>query len=171
MGVFGNIKGAKYSDGGVYILPGTGRIEIVAIEYMEKTRKGAPGFIVEIKYLESSNPERPVGSLATWFVGLDKEPSMGNVKQFVETILPESKALFDKVCATKADEEAAERECEQLIMAICAETGPNANPMKGRKARFSATNITTKKNAPFTKVKWLSDSLTAEQVAAEAAKG
>lgn len=153
MGVFGGIKGAKYSDGGVYIEPGVGRVEIVAIKYM-KTRKGQDAFIVEVKMLESNNPDRPAGSLCTWMVTLDKEPSLGNIKQFVETLIPD--VSWDQ---------RTEAECEAVILAICAEAGERPNPLKGYKARFSATSIQTKANRPFTKVKWFPDTATEAEIA------
>jgi hypothetical protein len=88
-------------------------------------------------------------------VTMDKEPALGNIKQFVQTILPE--ADFDAM---------TEAQCEQLILGICDE---KLNPLKGRFARFAATEIMTKANRPFTKVKWLSDNMSAADVAKEAA--
>lgn len=154
MGLFGGIKSAKYSDGGVYILPGVGRIEIIAVKYL-KTRKGQDAFIVECKMVESSNPQRLPGCVCTWMVTMDKEPALGNIKQFIQTIVPA--ADFDVL---------TEDQCEQLVLGICDE---KLNPLKGKFARFAATEITTKANRPFTKVKWLSDDMSAADVAKEAA--
>lgn len=153
MGLFGGIKNAKYSDGGVYILPGVFRLEIQSVIY-KKTRKGQDAFIVEVKVLESNNPERMPGSLCTWMVTLDKEPAMGNIKQFVEVLVPG--VNFDA---------RTEQECDDIITNICSQ----ANPLKGHIARAFGTNITTKANRPFTKVKWISDETSAADLAKEAA--
>jgi len=149
MGIFGNIGNAKYSDGGVYVLPGVYRCEILKCVYM-KTRKGQDAFIVELKVLESTNKDRLPGSTMSWMVTLDKEPALGNIKQFLS-----------EACETNMD-----AITEQVVEACIAENGPQPQPLAGRMVRCSATEITTKANRPFTKVKWIRDSAGAAAAAA-----
>jgi hypothetical protein len=133
MGRFSRIKEARYSEGGVYVLPGVYMFEILACKAGE-TRSGVPFFVVELKILESNNDDRPVGSECSWFVGLDKEPALGNIKQFVSAA---TGSPLDEV-----DEEAVE-----LIVS-------KDNPLAGHVIHASAINIKTKKGGDFTRVKW-----------------
>ncbi len=157
MGLFGGIKAAKYSEGGVYILPGVGRVEILGIKSF-KTRKGQDAYAVECKMVESSNAKLPPGSVCTWMVTLDKEPALGNIKHFVNTLLPQID--FDKL---------SEEDCEKAVLLTCADGDPLK--LKGKFLRFAATEIMTKANRPFTKVKWLADNTSAADVAKAAAEG
>lgn len=137
MGIFGGIKDAQYSDGGVYILPGVFRVKITKVLY-KKTRKGQDAFIVEMEVVESTRQDRPVGSTMSWMVTLDKEPALGNIKQFLaETAEADMSAITEEV----------------VEAAISA-----AQPFANRFVRCSANEITTKAGRPFTKVKWIRDS-------------
>jgi hypothetical protein len=154
MGVFGKINDATFSDGGVYLKQGVYRLEIVKCIY-KKTRQQKDAFIVEFKTLESTNPELPVGSAPSWMVTLDKEPALGNIKQFLAEALSTD---MDKIV-------------EQVVEAVVAETGAKPNPLAGYKIRAAAVNIMTKANRPFTKVKFLRDTAGAAAAEAEHAKG
>lgn len=150
MGLFSNIANAQYSEGGNYLKEGVFRLEILKV-VLKKTRKGVDSYIVEFKVHESDNPAHRPGSEVTWLVGFDKEPAMGNVKQFIAT-----------ACGTTdlsgVDEATAE-------LTVSAE-----QPLTGKFVRASAVNITTKAGRPFTKVKFMLDSLSvAEMAAAHAA--
>lgn len=137
MGVFGGIKEAKFSEGGIYVLPGVYRVQITACKQI-KTRTGKQAFIVECKILESTNPERLPGSQVTWMVTLDKEPALGNIKQFLAIALE---------CG---EDQITEEVCEFAV-------NEQANPLKDRIVRCSAINIQTKANRPFTKCKFFGD--------------
>jgi hypothetical protein len=149
MGIYGEIAGAKYSEGGIYVLPGIYRFKVLACKHITtRTRKEA--FVVELEVLESNNTERIVGSLCSWMVTLDKEPALGNIKQFICTV-------------AKCPEDAVN---EQAVLIIVDE---KRNPFKGKTVRAVATNITTKAGRDFTKVKWLEDEVGAAGANAEAA--
>ncbi len=134
---YGEISKAKFSEGSIWLLTGVYRLMIQACKHIT-TRKGVQAFVVEFEVLESSNPERVPGSMCSWMVTLDKEPALGNIKQFISTAVP---------CKP-------EQVNEEAVLAIVSE----ANPLKGRIVRCAATNIITKAGRDFTKVKFLEDS-------------
>ncbi len=146
---YGKVSEAKYSEGGIYVLPGVYQFRVDACKHI-KIRSGAEAFVVELTVLESNNPERAVGSQCSWMVTLDKEPALGNVKQFV-------------TAATEFPDSAIN---EEAILLIVGEK----NPLKGTILRCSANVIKTKAGRDFTKVKWFSDGDGA-QANADFAKG
>ena len=151
MGLFGKIGEAKYSEGGIYLLPGVYRLEIVAVKTL-RTRTGKDGFVAEFKVLESSNAQRLPGSSCSWMVTFDKEPAMGNVKQFLATVLG--------------------AEMEQITEAVAEAACSEQNPLAGKIVRCSAVEITTKAQRQFTKVKFLKDETSLADIAKEhAAQG
>lgn len=151
MGIFGSIKDAKYSEGGIYIVPGVYRVKVLKVLY-KKLRSGKDAFIVEVEVVDSTNPERLPGSQMSWMVTLDKEPALGNIKQFIAE-------LFG--CDMSAVQE---QHVEALIDEI-------KNPGAGKFIRCAAVNIKTKANRDFTKVKWIRDAAGAAAAEAEHAKG
>jgi len=150
MGLFGKINEAKYSEGGNYLKPGVYRLEIEAVKSLQ-TRTKKDAFVAEFKILESNNVDCAVGSLVSWMVTLDKEPALGNIKQFAQSVLAVTE---DKIT-------------EEVIEFMVSET----NPCKGKMVRACAVNIMTKANRPFTKVKFIVDGEGAAAAHAEAAKG
>lgn len=135
MGLFGKIKDAKSSGGGIYFEPGTYALECRKNATIQ-TREGRPAFVAEFTILESSNDKRPVSTSVSYMVMLDKYPetALGNVKQYVA-------ALFDI-----PEENVDEAGVEALIAAV--------NPGAGLKVRATASMTKTKKQADFTKVQF-----------------
>jgi hypothetical protein len=135
MGLFSKIKDAKSNGGGIYFLPGVYKLECRANK-TSKTRDGRPFFVAEFTILESTNPERPVGTSVSWMVMMDKnlETALGNIKQYVS-------ALFDI-----EEGEVDEGGVEHLISA--------ENPGAGIKVHAEATNIKTREKKDFTKVQY-----------------
>jgi hypothetical protein len=135
MGRFGNIGSAKSSQGGVYLLPGKYALECKANK-TGITRDKREFFVAEFTILESSNPDRPVGTSVSFMVMLDKniETALGNIKGYVA-------GLFDI-----PEQEVDEAGVETLVTA--------ANPGAGMKVRCEAANIKTRANKDFTKVTW-----------------
>lgn len=147
MGVFGGIKEAKFSEGGVYVKAGVYKLRITACKQIV-TRKKQDAFVAEFLILESSNPERPVGSSMSWMVIAQPDtPWLGNIKQFLMTVLDAKEEDIDEAA------------CEFVCSA--------ENPFKDREVRLSATDIKTKKNADFTKCKYLPLSMSAAEAAAQ----
>ena len=144
MGVFGGIKEAKYSEGGVYVKQGVYKLCVTACKQIV-TRKKQDAFVAEFLILESSNPERPVGSAMSWMVIAQPDtPWLGNIKQFLMTVLETEEEKID------------ESVCEFVVSA--------ENPLKDREVRLSAIDIKTKKNADFTKCKYMPLSMSAAEV-------
>lgn len=137
MGLFSKISEATYSEGGNYLQEGVFRLETLKI-VSKMTRKGQSAFIAEFKVLESDNPKHRIGSQVTWMVTLDKEPALGNIKQFIATACGSDD--LDQV-----DEATAELVCS------------DKQPLTGKVVRASGVNITTKAGRPFTKIKFILD--------------
>jgi hypothetical protein len=135
MGLFGKIKDAKSTGGGIYFEPGTYALECRKNAVIT-TREGRPAFVAEFTILESTNDKRPVGTSVSYMVMLDKyqETALGNVKQYVA-------ALFDL-----PEEGVDEAGVEALIA--------GSNPGSGVKVRATASLTKTKKGADFTKVQF-----------------
>lgn len=133
MGLFSKIKDAKSNGGGIYFLPGTYALECRANK-TGVTREGRAFFVAEFTILESTNPDRPVGTSVSWMVMLDKniETALGNLKGYVS-------ALFGI-----PEEEVDEAGVEALVSA--------ENPGCGMKIRATASNIKTRAGKDFTKV-------------------
>lgn len=136
MGMFDKIKEAQINEGGVYILPGIYRCQILACK-QRQTRKGVNMIAVELRVIESTNPERPAGTDMSWVVTMDKDAALGNVKQFVATVME---------CEVKE----VDTPGTELIFS-------EANPLKGTMVRVSAVNKKTKNGGDFTLVKWIGD--------------
>ena len=81
MGVFSGIENAKSTEGGNYLKPGVYDLEVIRLS-VGTTRKGVPFFAADFKVLGSNNPDHNANEVVNWFVGFDKEPSLGNVKAF-----------------------------------------------------------------------------------------
>jgi hypothetical protein len=153
MGLYGGVKEAKYSEGGVYIDPGVFRFEIQAVKTI-KTRAGKAGFVAELKVLEASGDTKlKPGNTCSWMT-MEGETFLGNVKHF---------ASVAAACWGGTSDVDEDSVTEEAILAI---TDEKANPFKGINIRASAVNITTKKGTPFTKVRWLPDNTGAAAVAA-----
>ena len=159
MGLYGKISEAKYSDGGVYLKKGVFRLEILKVLH-KTTRQNKEAFIAEFKVLESTNTELLPGCVCSWMVTLDKEPALGNIKQFL------SEAM-----STPARSVDMSEIVEQIVEFVIAETGPKSNPLKGTIVRAAAVDIMTKANRPFTKVKFIRDAAGAAAAQEEHAKG
>lgn len=159
MGLFGGVKDAKFSEGGVYLGEGVFRLQINACKQI-RTRTGKDAFLAEFTVAESTNVKHLPGSQVTWMVTFDKEPALGNVKQFIAT------AITDELTARGMSGDPMGHVDEPLCELV---VGPS-QPLKGKFIRASGNNIKTKAGRDFTKVKFLPDSAGhAAMVAAQAA--
>ena len=152
MGVFGGIEGAKYSEGGVYVLPGVYRFQILECKYIKTgPHKGSKDcFVAELKIVESTNPERLPGSVCSHMVTITGNPSaLGNIKQFISA-------------AAACDEAAVNEAAAEAVVSP-------AQPLKDVFVRCSATNIKTKTGRDFTKCKYFNDAAGADAVMKEQA--
>lgn len=137
MGIFSGIEKAKATEGGVYVLPGVYRFRILALK-QGRARAGWNFFVAEFLVLESSNPDRPVGSVCSWMVKMDPanlETALGNIKRFASIATDTAVDLIDE---------------PGLEMLTSAE-----NPCAGVDIRCSAVNTLTRAKKDFTKCTWL----------------
>ena len=86
MGVFSGIENAKSTEGGNYLKPGVYDLEVIRLS-VGTTLKGVPFFAADFKVLGSNNTDHNANEVVNWFVGFDKEPSLGNVKAFAVACL------------------------------------------------------------------------------------
>jgi hypothetical protein len=133
MGLFGKIKEAKSNGGGIYFLPGTYALQCLANK-TGTTREGRAFFVAEFSILESSNPDRPVGTSVSLMVMLDKniETALGNIKGYVAALFGIPEQTVD----------------EAGVEALIAADNPGAN----FKVRAVASNVKTRAGKDFTKV-------------------
>jgi len=150
MGLFDDIGKAQYFEGGKYIGPGAYKAKILKVK-QDKTRNGRPFFVTELEVLETSDPkEFPVGTSFSWMVMLDQDAALGNIRHFLAVA---SDAPINEIGKADAEEAISE-----------------ANPLAGVIVRISATNIKTKQGKDFTKVKFISANVSAEEAAKQHAE-
>ena len=102
MGVFSGIENAKSTEGGNYLKPGVYDLEVIRLS-VGTTRKGVPFFAADFKVLGSNNPDHNANEVVNWFVGFDKEPSLGNVKAFAVACLSSEASITEKVMESLVD--------------------------------------------------------------------
>jgi hypothetical protein len=143
MGVFGGVTGAKYSEGGVYLVPGVFRLKVVICKHIKTgAHTGSKdAFVAEFEVLESNAPQLPPGTLVSWMAMLHHTPAMGNIKNFLGAAIPEH---VEK--GIEIDESVAEYAVNEA-----------ANPLADRIVRCSAVNTKTKAGRDFTKCKFFAD--------------
>lgn len=134
MGRFGGVGDAKYNEGGVYFQPGRYLVRVDVVKTGE-SRKKVEFFVVECTILYSENPELKKGGSVSWMVMSDWDTYLGNIKHFV--------SVAQEVEMDEVDEEGVE---------MCVS---DENPLAGTFLVAVAANVKTKKDADFTKVKWM----------------
>jgi len=145
MGIFSNISSARGSEGGVYLLPGTYTVEVQRCK-QNKTRKGVPFFVVELKVIASDTPDRKPNTDVSWMVTLDKDASLGNIADFMRVALAALALQKHEQIVKPQDVPLDEKTADE----ICAED----NPLVGVRLSVQAFNVKTKENKDFTRVKW-----------------
>lgn len=141
---FAGIGQAEVFETGVYIQPGVYLAEVKKVKQGE-TRKKREFFVVEMKVLETSDIKaHPVGSDMTWMVMMDQDAALGNIKHFLN------------VAGDIPLEEISEQDALDAV--------GQENPLQGTKLRIIATNIKTKAQKDFTKVKFMSADTSAADV-------
>ena len=135
MGFFSKIKDAQYGNTGNYFEEGVYRVRLVKVFVKDSARNpGTTNFIAECEVLESSNDNIKVGQIRSWSPSFSKQPTMGNVRQFIAV-------------ATGSDiEEVGEDEADLAV-------GPD-NPLAGIELNLRCVIQTTTAGNPFTKHIW-----------------
>ena|SRR3990167_1759268 len=150
MGIFDGIGKAQYFEGGKYVAPGFYLVDVQRVK-QAKTRNGRPFFVVEMKIVESNDlKEFPIGTDMSWMVMLDQDAALGNIKHFLSVA---SETPLDAIDTQDAEDAISEQ-----------------NPLAGVRLRVMAVNVKTKAQKDFTKVKFMSGSVSAADAAAAHAK-
>jgi hypothetical protein len=147
--LFEKVATARPNDFGRYIEQGKWKFLIQAVKEV-KPRSGGEAFTVELKVLETDNPNFRVGEAVSWQCHSKHDSAPSNIRHFIANAM---NCEFDEVDSAGY----------QAI--VSAE-----NPLGGTVIYALGTNILTRANKPFTKVRWSLHPFTAEQVAEEAAK-
>lgn len=139
MGIFGGIKTAKSTEGGLYFAAGDRYVVEIQRIKSDKTRKGIPFFVVECKILHSYNGKMAKGTQPSWMVTLDKDAALGNIKQFVEAVMGVDMNQVSDV------------EAEQSVEMICG----SEQPLAGDIVVTETWNKDTQAGGKFTRHKWM----------------
>jgi len=138
MGVFSGIENAKSSEGGNYLKPGVYDVEVVRLS-TGRTRKGVDFFAADFKILGSNNPDHRIGEIVNYFVGFDKEPSLGNVKAFAVACLS-SEGAVDPATISEA------------VMESLVDKGGEA--VAGTQLKVQVAQVPTKTGGTYSKHMW-----------------
>lgn len=133
MGIFQAVSSANPNGGGVYFLPGTYRVKIVACKSITTRAKDA-AFVIEATIVESSVPERAPGTKASQVINMKHDSAPGNIRAFLAAAL--------NVDYKQVGEEEAEAAVSDL------------QPLAGTELFLTCVMTTTKKNTPFTLHQW-----------------
>lgn len=137
--VFKGIEDAEISYGGFYLEPGIYEVEIGRV-FTRTGRTGDPFFVVEMKVLESNNPNRPAGCSPSWVVKTNQDAAIGNIKGFL---------------AAASGIDPKDREGLKQVTAAYAEWASGAeNPLAGNRVHVEVDIIKTRKGADFSKHYW-----------------
>lgn len=132
-GLFDTIKDAHYAEN-VFFLPGRYRVEVQACK-SGTTRKKADYFLVECKILQSTNPDRPVGSKATHFITLKPDTAaLAEVKRFVSV-------------ATDTPEKEVDAAGVEMLVS-------DEQPLRGKVLDVTVVNVKTKTGGDYSRHQW-----------------
>jgi hypothetical protein len=140
MGLFSGIENAKATEGGNYLKPGLYDVEVVRIT-TGQTRKKVDFFAADLRVIGSNNPDHRAGEVVNWFVGMDKEPSLGNIKAFAVACLS-SEGPIDPASIT-----------EQVMNGLVEKGG---EAVAGARLKVQVTLVDTKGGNKFSKHLWFS---------------
>lgn len=145
MGLFDGLQNAQVFERGQYLTPGEYTLEIQKT-IAKRSQNSGDVFIVEFTILESNNPEKPVGSRASWVQSFKNVTiALSSIKEFLLAAL-----------GVDTSDKAKLREVEpriEDIMNTCV-ASPGDNPLTGERIKVSVVNVTTKKGGPFSRHDW-----------------
>lgn len=138
MGIFSGIEDAKATEGGNYLKAGVYDVELVRLT-TGKTRKSVPFFAADLRVLGSNNPDHRIGELVNWYVGMDKEPSLGNIKAFAVACLSSEGQIDPESITEKVMEGLVDKGGEAVV---------------GTRLKVQVTLVDTKTGGKFSKHLW-----------------
>lgn len=133
MGIFSAVSTANPNGGGVYFLPGTYRVKIVACKSIT-TRMKENCFVIEAEIVNSSVPERAPGTKASQVINMKHDSAPGNIRGFLAAAL------------NVPYEQVGEDEAEAAVSDL--------QPLSGTEMHLTCVMTTTKRNTPFTLHQW-----------------
>lgn len=142
MGLFKGIEDAKMSEGGTYLKPGIYDIQILRVK-TGQTRKKIDFFVVDFKILGSNNPEHAIGSTANWWLGFDKDGTLGNIKQWAVAVLSNTLPAGQTFDAAQIT--------EPVLEGIIANEGAI---VKDQKLKVQVTLVDTQNGGKFSRHHW-----------------
>lgn len=136
---FDKIANAEATERSSYFEPGVYPILMLDVMKTTNSRQGDLLFIAEFNIIKSDVPSRAPGSRAVWIANFRHDPTAGNVKQFMASLM--------LVSPDEIDADSAKFMCSE------------SNPARGRLIRLEAVELTTDKNGnprskPFTRHDW-----------------
>lgn len=129
------IAEAKVSEKNPYMLPGSYLYQVLRCKEGEN-RVGVGYFAADLRVLESSNPERPVGSVVGFVQMATNEAAPGNTKAFL--------------LAANGCNEADDDLDEETIDVVVGED----QPLAGKKVRCISSEATSGKGKTYLANKW-----------------
>ena len=138
MGLFSGIENAKATEGGNYLKPGLYDVEVVRLA-TGVTRKKVDFFAADLRVIGTNNPDHRPGEVVNWFVGMDKEPALGNIKAFAVACLS-SEGAIDPASITED------------VMNGLVEKGGEA--VAGTRLKVQVTLVDTKGGGKYSKHLW-----------------
>jgi len=79
-----NIREHEGTKGGKYFSDGSYLVKVIECKMIDR-RSGQPAFVADLEVIESNNEETKVGDKCGFFVGMDKDPAMGKIADFMKT--------------------------------------------------------------------------------------
>lgn len=138
MGLFSGIENAKATEGGNYLKPGVYDVEVVRLA-VGQTRKKVDFFAADLRVIGTNNPDHRPGDVVNWFVGLDKDAALGNIKAFAAACLS-SEGPIDQSTITEA------------VMDGLVEKGGEA--VAGTRLKVQVSLVDTKSGGKYSKHLW-----------------
>ncbi len=146
--LWSGLKDAQTFDRGTYLKPGAYTLKIVNC-LTKQTQKSGEGFIVEFEVLESSCPDHPVGSKASWFQSLKNvQVAFGAIKEFLA-------AVYGYPLNTAPGKAKFEAEMSPNIEAYAAAASDGRNHLAGQIVKVQTEQVKTQKQTDFTRHTWI----------------
>ncbi len=156
-GIFGTVKDAQVTGGGVYFLPGLyPEVKLVGTKIVNSAQGAGVFAIGEFEILKSSVPARVVGSKASQVIGMSgTQALMGavNVRKFANALFGlDMDATAEELEACAAELVGNPVTIEQLCEMIYDDSP--SNPFLGLVLRLEVVEIKTRKGNPFGRHDW-----------------
>jgi hypothetical protein len=151
---YDGVGDAKVTKRGSYMKPGKYLVKILAVKEV-KGQRGGEFFIVEMKVLESNNPEISVGSEKAWVVKMDNLMALPNIKGFVsaasgvDPLVDNAKDLVEAFW-TKIHPAGEHMSFSRIVSEMVVQ----ANALEGVDMGLECVNTTTQEGNPFTVHNW-----------------